>query len=183
VFEKIVKELMNMLVQLETVEENTEGNHFENAMEAKWVIAFYKAFESTYSPERRRVMFKVCYIPKIKQKLNNSIGFLKLVESENVKESELLKELRGMSVATIKSKKEQQDEDKKEMADKLVELQLQKIKLLIMADGKNPPFLKFTRLTQSSHKRVLTLLFSGFMSQDTCKVSEWGGILETLYDS
>lgn len=40
---------------------------------------FYKVFEAHYSPERRRVIYKVCHIPKIKQKLINPIGILKLV--------------------------------------------------------------------------------------------------------
>jgi len=41
----------------------------------------------------------------------------------------------------------------------------------------------FSRLTKFGPKKIVTFVFSGFMSEDTCKVEEWNGLLETMYDS
>jgi hypothetical protein len=44
------------------------------------------------------------------------------------------------------------------------------------------PFIQLERLTD--HKRkVITFLFSGFMSEDACSVTDWNGLLSNFYDS
>lgn len=73
---------MTLLELVSVAVEDEKSDHFADFKEAKWIIIFYKVFEPNYSPERRRVIYKVCHINKIKQKLGNPIGILKLIESE-----------------------------------------------------------------------------------------------------
>lgn len=64
--------------------------------------------------------------------------------------------------------------DKTEDIDLDVEHELNRIHLYeLKKKFKKVPLVQFDKLTVHSNKKVITLLFSGFMSEDTCKVSEW----------
>ena len=71
---------------------------FEEIKESKWLILFYKAFESKYNPERRRVLYDICKHKEIKERLINPFAIIKLIESEFDEESELLQKLRALPV-------------------------------------------------------------------------------------
>lgn len=185
-FTEIVKEIMNVLETTMEMDVSQSENRFEEVMEAKWLILFYKAFEQCYSPERRRVLFEICKQPCIKEKLLNPFAIVKMIESEKESESPLLEKLRTLPVtAKMAGKKANRlSSDKTHDINLDMEHELNRIRLYELKKkyDKNP-LIEFEKLTPYSNKRTITILFSGFMSEDTCKASEWAGFLDTIYDS
>ena len=91
-FAPIVQELMGMFALHEDDDASIKLDHTE----IRYIVLLFKVFERNYNPERRRFLFNFCELPSIKDKVDNPIGILKFIESEDTLSTEVLNLLRTM---------------------------------------------------------------------------------------